>query len=73
MSKYYDPLRDAQQEAPVGRCARCLGEIYAGERVYCFDGQEVCTDCLKQEVYDLLAHDTGLLAQLLGAEVVRYV
>lgn len=49
------PLRDVQQDRPVGRCTRCGGEVYAGERVYAWRGTRVCVDCFRAGVTAWLA------------------
>lgn len=42
---YTDPLRDMQQQPPVGWCARCGCELYQ------YDDAEVCQIC-KEELDD---------------------
>lgn len=39
-----DPLRDAQRKLPIGRCARCGGELY-------WEDGEICEKC-KEELND---------------------
>ena len=43
---------DAQEERPVKFCAGCGGEIYKGETVFQWDGEEcdLCEDCFREKI-----------------------
>lgn len=58
-------LRDEQDSAPVGWCGRCAGEIYEGERVYNWEGRDICPDCFRAVIGRWLQEDTGGLAAAL--------
>lgn len=46
---------DAQEERPVKFCAGCGGEIYKGETVFQWDGEEcdLCEDCFWAALHKL--------------------
>ena len=47
MYLWCDPLRDQQEQHPVGKCARCKRELYPSD-----DG-ELCADCrIELKQYD---------------------
>ena len=69
MKVYTDPLRDAQQEAPVTCCPRCGGEVWAGEPMFNWNNEGyVCLDCFKSSVFALLESDPRLAAVEMGVE-----
>ena len=49
MRHYAPPLRDIQQDYPVGICPRCYGEIYRYSRVTSIGGHLVHEDCMTDE------------------------
>lgn len=73
MSPYYDPptygIPDRQQAAPAAFCSKCQGELYPGDQVYHLDGKEVCFDCFKDWVLELLNVSPHLLADRLGVDI----
>ena len=60
--------QDRQQERPAGRCGRCGGEVYRGERVYRWRGEKLCLECFQDAVCSLVQGDPTLAAAQLGAE-----
>ena len=50
MPKLSLPLRDIQNDEPAARCEKCLGEVYAEETMFEWDGRDICVDCFKENV-----------------------
>ena len=61
-------LKDRQAEPPAAYCRQCGGEVYAGERLYIWEGRRLCSDCFRAA---LNAADLDQLALELGLEVER--
>lgn len=65
----YDPIYQAErreQEADLHRleCRRCRMELYGADKVYSYDGENLCGDCCK----DAILEDLNILtlAELVG-------
>lgn len=61
-------LRDPQAEAPAAVCGQCGGEVYAGERLFLWDGARLCGDCFRDRVLGWLRVSPVQVAEALGFE-----
>lgn len=67
MSSYDYPEQRLEQKEPYCYEASCKHEVYEGEAVYLWDGEEICADCLEEKI-DALSYEE--IAYLLGCEKI---
>lgn len=66
-----DPLRDAQDQAPVCFCPECGGEVWPGETMYTVDGRPVCSDCFDAWVDRFRHTSPALFADAMGVFMTK--
>lgn len=66
------PLRDVQEEAPVGY-GDCGHEVYRGESIFEWEGRMLCTDCWRRAVGAALEECPEQLALEMQLSVERFV
>lgn len=66
-----NPLRDIQDDPPVGYCPECGGEIWLNpnQGPYHLYGRLVCVECFGKEISYRLKNDPDGLARDLGIDV----
>ena len=62
------PLSDLQTDVPRSLCGHCGGELYSGETVFAWEGNQLCTDCFKEGVAAWLEERPEEAAQELGVD-----
>lgn len=68
MSSYRDvPERSIEPPEAYYIEASCSHEVYEGEALFLWDGEEICADCLEEKI-DALSYEE--IAYLLGCEKI---
>ena len=61
-----EPSLEPSDLVIVGYCSKCKGELYQYEPTVYEDGKQMCVDCFRAPVEELLKDSPSLVADCLG-------
>lgn len=68
INAYNCPEPSLEPPAPVivGQCDKCGGEIYQDEPTVFEDGKQMCVDCFRERIEEILKYSPAIVADCLG-------
>lgn len=61
-----EPSLEPPDSVIIGHCDKCSGEIYQDDPTVYEDGKQLCVDCFRARVEELLKDSPDIVADCLG-------